>query len=237
MRRLAVLALTLLVVTVLSVFSGDPVLQKSQAGSDPVPLRYDRLDGTGESGKKVNVIEWEGNLEIHVYPKGSVKGLAMKLDDADKDDRWRVAALVMDQSMIEFGLDLAQRHAFAETRARAFLEEFEPWPTLKESLGRRYRSLRAGFEEIVRRTGGSALELAGPALAERSRRFPPLVDALVQAHRAGDLWAPPEELLASYLHMSVNRLLRSSLRAQELVLYEFLRRTYRSCLARRADDP
>lgn len=29
---------------------------------------YDRLDGVGASGKKVDVIEWEGSLEIHVYP-------------------------------------------------------------------------------------------------------------------------------------------------------------------------
>ncbi len=47
--------------------------------------KYDTLDGTGESGKTVNVIEWEGNLEIHVYPKGSLKGLALKLDRKNKD--------------------------------------------------------------------------------------------------------------------------------------------------------
>jgi len=42
---------------------------------------FDRLDGKGPSGKRVDVIEWEGNLEVHVYPKGSIKGLAAKLDD------------------------------------------------------------------------------------------------------------------------------------------------------------
>lgn len=46
---------------------------------------YDRLDGTGASGKRVNVIEWEGNLEIHVYPKGSLSGLAAVLDKKNKD--------------------------------------------------------------------------------------------------------------------------------------------------------
>ena len=45
---------------------------------------YDRLDGRGKSGKKVDVIEWEGNLEIHVYPKGSLAGLALKLDESQK---------------------------------------------------------------------------------------------------------------------------------------------------------
>ena len=41
---------------------------------------FDRLDGHGRSGKKVDVIEWAGNLEIHVYPAGSLVGLALKLD-------------------------------------------------------------------------------------------------------------------------------------------------------------
>ena len=41
---------------------------------------YDRLDGQGRSGKTVNVVEWEGNLEIHVYPERSLVGLAAKID-------------------------------------------------------------------------------------------------------------------------------------------------------------
>ena len=55
------------------------------AGPPPADDDYDRMDGTGASGKKVNVIEWEGNLEIHVYPAGSLKGLALKLDKRNKD--------------------------------------------------------------------------------------------------------------------------------------------------------
>jgi hypothetical protein len=54
------------------------------ASEDPDP-DYDRLDGTGASGKKVNVIEWEGNLEVHVYPAGSLKGLALQLDKKNKN--------------------------------------------------------------------------------------------------------------------------------------------------------
>lgn len=53
----------------------------SHAGppSDP-DADYDRLDGQGRSGKTVNVVEWEGNLEIHVYPERSLVGLAAKID-------------------------------------------------------------------------------------------------------------------------------------------------------------
>src|SRR5262245_55727188 len=52
------------------------------AQSQDPEANFDRLDGKGKSQKRVDVIEWEGNLEIHVYPAGSVAGLGMKLDDA-----------------------------------------------------------------------------------------------------------------------------------------------------------
>lgn len=45
---------------------------------------FDRLDGKGPSGKRVDVIEWESNLEVHVYPKGSLLGLSAKLDDREE---------------------------------------------------------------------------------------------------------------------------------------------------------
>jgi hypothetical protein len=56
-------------------------LRADDSASDPnSDANYDRLDGVGKSGKTVQVIEWEDNLEIHVYPPGSLKGLALKID-------------------------------------------------------------------------------------------------------------------------------------------------------------
>jgi hypothetical protein len=57
----------------------------AQAAEQQAEEEYDRLDGMGASGKKVNVIEWEGNLEVHVYPAGSLKGLALTIDRKAKD--------------------------------------------------------------------------------------------------------------------------------------------------------
>ena len=42
---------------------------------------------------------------------------------------------------------------------------------------------------------------------------------------------PLTELAASYIHLHVNRLLRSSQREHEAVLYHFLAQAYRSLLA------
>ena len=49
------------------------------------PKDFDRLDGKGPSRKRVDVIEWENNLEIHVYPKGSLKSLGLKVDRTNKN--------------------------------------------------------------------------------------------------------------------------------------------------------
>ena len=45
-----------------------------------IAATFDRLDGYGPSKVRVDVIEWEDNLEIHVYPKGSLNQLGAKLD-------------------------------------------------------------------------------------------------------------------------------------------------------------
>ncbi len=59
---------------------------------------FDRLDGTGPSQKRVDVIEWEGNLEVHVYPRGSLKGLSAKLDDREKGKKVMVVGYRFAQS-------------------------------------------------------------------------------------------------------------------------------------------
>lgn len=79
--------LTTLILTTFALLACSGIaLSTSDSTSDPTSEdQYDRLDGTGRSRKKVNVIEWEGNLEIHVYPGGSLKGLALKLDKKNKE--------------------------------------------------------------------------------------------------------------------------------------------------------
>ena len=81
-KRLVLVSIVTLIPT--GSFSGDtptPNVKSAQTADED----FDRLDGKGTSGKRVDVVEWEGNLELHVYPKGSLAGLALKLDDSNKD--------------------------------------------------------------------------------------------------------------------------------------------------------
>jgi thiopeptide-type bacteriocin biosynthesis protein len=75
--------------------------------------------------------------------------------------------------------------------------------------------------------GLEALRIRSRPIAAASRRLRDL-------ERAGRLKVPFEQLALSFTHMHVNRASRSAQRMQELVLYDFLHRHYRSVLARGA---
>ncbi len=55
------------------------------SGGERVQTQFDRLDGKGRSGVVVDVIEWEGHLELHITPKGQLLGLAARIDRKQKD--------------------------------------------------------------------------------------------------------------------------------------------------------
>ena len=60
----------------------------------------------------------------------------------------------------------------------------------------------------------------------------PTLRELRARESAGSLTQPVEQLADSYVHMHVNRMLRTAARAQELVLYDLLHRLYESRAAR-----
>ena len=84
------------VISLISLLLSTPA-SLSHAGSAADPdADYDRLDGQGRSGKTVNVVEWEGNLEIHVYPERSLVGLAAKIDQNARGTKVMVLSYRMD---------------------------------------------------------------------------------------------------------------------------------------------
>ena len=66
----------------------------------------------------------------------------------------------------------------------------------------------------------------------RSAANAPILAELRAAEQRGALTLPVTELASSYIHMHVNRLIRSAQRAHELVLYDLLSRLYESKVAR-----
>jgi thiopeptide-type bacteriocin biosynthesis protein len=156
-------------------------------------------------------------------------------EDAAGDGRWRLALRGMDLLLDDLDLDLAARRDVLRRLRDDFAREFGASGDLRHQLGDRYRHERQRLEALFaanhhpdeRLTPGLA------ALRRRSERLALVVARLRACDRAGRLTLPIPELAPSYLHLHANRMLRSSQRAQEMVLYDFLYRLYESQAARR----
>lgn len=109
---------TILAVSALACFGLSMVVSNTTATADSKqpkvaqraqmePKEFDRLDGHGPSGKKVDVIEWEGNLEIHVYPKGGLRSLGMKIDRESKTTK--NAVMVIEYGFTGVGYTMIRR--------------------------------------------------------------------------------------------------------------------------------
>ncbi|HEX8112083.1 MAG TPA: thiopeptide-type bacteriocin biosynthesis protein, partial [Kofleriaceae bacterium] len=162
--------------------------------------------------------------------------LGMLDGDAGNDARWRLALRGIDQLLDDLGFDLAAKLAIMRGVREGFAREhrLETSIALQRGLGDKYRKERIPLATLLDRAHDADSDLA-PGLeriAGRSAANAPIVAELRAAEQRGRLTAPILDLVPSYIHMHVNRLIRSAQRAHELVLYDLLVRLYESQAAR-----
>jgi thiopeptide-type bacteriocin biosynthesis protein len=133
-----------------------------------------------------------------------------------------------------FGLELPARRLVLGGLRDGMARDINADKLLHVKLGAKFRANRRDFERIIDGGAGEDEELRRGVdiLTERSERMAPVVAELTALSKAGRLTAGLPTLVASYIHMFVNRLLRSQHRRQEYVLYDFLNRIYDSRQAR-----
>ena len=138
---------------------------------------------------------------------------------------WRLGLAGVDALLCDFGLDLAARRGLAGRLREAYRAEFPGDPGFIHRAAGLFRAHRGRLTDLL--TG----ERPAP-LRKRSRRLEPLIAALRDLERAGALERPFEALIASHVHMHLDRVLRGDLRSQEAVVYDLLFRIYDSLCAR-----
>jgi thiopeptide-type bacteriocin biosynthesis protein len=151
--------------------------------------------------------------------------------DQGADLRWRLALAGSDALLDDLGLELAAKHEVMQEMRRQFSQEFRAGTSLTRQIADRFRVERGALDRLLGR-GDGALAEGLEILRRRSEALAPVVRELGEAEAEGRLTTPVRQLAPSYLHMHVNRAIRSSQRAHELVLYDFLARLYEGRLAR-----
>jgi thiopeptide-type bacteriocin biosynthesis protein len=155
--------------------------------------------------------------------------MPLALGDSGADRRWRHALLGMDQLLDALGFAHDGKLAVVRAVRTAFGREFGVETAFEKQLGDRYRRERLSLEALL---AGTIEPDAWAILRTRSAQIAPIGDELRRLGGEGRLSTPLEDLAQSYLHMHANRMLRSSAREQELILYDFLQRLYESQQAR-----
>jgi thiopeptide-type bacteriocin biosynthesis protein len=155
------------------------------------------------------------------------------LDTASElDDRWRFALLGIDLMLQDLGLDLEQRLSVIQDQRAGFGAEYEISTLFERSLGAKFRTERLHIEAVLGGTCDGNLAVVRDAYRRRTERSRAAIAQLLEREQLGRLSVPVAELAKSFIHMHANRCLRSAARPHELVLYDFLERSYTSQIAR-----
>ncbi|HEX7837387.1 MAG TPA: thiopeptide-type bacteriocin biosynthesis protein [Kofleriaceae bacterium] len=154
--------------------------------------------------------------------------------DAGEIARWRLTLRGIDVLLDDLGLDRRAKLEVMRYGKAKLVRMLQASPVLDRQLGAAYRKQRTSLEALLDPANDPTSDLAVPLalLHRRSTKLAPWVHELRGRAHAGQLTQTIAELAWSFVHMFTNRMLRSTALAQELVLYDWLCRAYRSAFAR-----
>ncbi|MEM7244049.1 MAG: lantibiotic dehydratase [Acidobacteriota bacterium] len=167
---------------------------------------------------------------FHADSDAVLRLVALSRGSSGADLRWRLALVGIQQLLEDLLPDIEDRHHVIRSMRAGYLREHGGERALRVPLGARYRSERRHVQHALDAPELTVGKDAMAVFQERSRALAEIVPSLRAHEQAGHL--SMTELAVSYLHMFVNRLVRSHERAHELVLHDFLDRLHVSRAAR-----
>ena len=161
--------------------------------------------------------------QLFYYDSLSVLTLLDKVPDHERaDQRWLWSLKAVDEMLTLFGYDVVQKKDAVGQYREAFAREFAMDKSLQRQIDQKYRLHQETIYEMLTST---ECVFYHPDTHH-------VVDQILALESQQELSVPINRLIGSYLHMHVNRMITTSQRLHELILYDFLSRYYRSHLAR-----
>ncbi|WP_338762653.1 lantibiotic dehydratase [Bernardetia sp. ABR2-2B] len=149
----------------------------------------------------------------------------------DDDLRWKLAFLGVDNLLTNFELEIDHKKRLMEVLSESFHKEFglENVHDTK-ILSKSYREKRQTIEEIIE---NPAIYPAYKELFTRhSLSIKESVDKVIALAKNDELEMSLSNLIASYIHMFLNRYFRANQRKHECIIYYMLFQYYRSAEAK-----
>ncbi len=173
---------------------------------------------------------------FHADSEAVFKVLEHCSGDVGLEERWRLCLVGMDRTLRDFGLSLEERLAVVQATRDGFSREFRVDRGFSKQLSTRFRKTRRSLEALLDgETEGRQVRAAGlRAFEQRSQQTRSIFQELGELTSSSAGRVARGDLVASFLHMHANRMIRDSARAHELVLYDYLTQLYRSRYARQS---
>lgn len=167
----------------------------------------------------------------------TVQILSLLEGDEGDELRWQFALKGVDDLLNSFSYNLLAKRALMELISNNFMKEFNA--DNKESrnqLSLKYRETKGKIHFVLQNELAESHEFYSiwQIFSERSKNIAGCVEHINSLYAANKLSIPKPDLMASYIHMFLNRFLRSKQRLQEMVIYDMLHQHYKSLLARQS---
>ncbi|MDO3627170.1 lantibiotic dehydratase [Mucilaginibacter sp. BT774] len=150
----------------------------------------------------------------------------------DDQARWLFALKSVDHFMDSFNLSLDTKFEYLEWYRNAYGNEFKIGKAFKLHLDKKFREQRSKISNAVYQNGGPAVLNTSLLHCLESRAQQLEAVAAMIRQQAGLHDKMLRDFISSHVHMILNRIFRSKPRENELVVYDFLLRTYQSEKAR-----
>lgn len=150
--------------------------------------------------------------------------------------RWLFALRNVDFLLNDFGYGPEDKYHLLKDLQKGFFEEFNnksKEDNLRHSLNDKYRIDTKAIVNILNPEKDTEEILsAGACFERRSERNKPIIQMIREQKKPFDHGKSLNEMLSSYIHMTMNRTFISRQRMHELVIYHYLSKYYKSQLAR-----
>lgn len=148
--------------------------------------------------------------------------------------RWYLAFSTVDYLLSALGLTTKDKLAVASNLNKSYERSFAVDDRYSRQVSNKFRKERQVLEELTwPATGSDLMSHDVWAVCKTFAENLEVVRKQLEIYeRTGELKTSRMSLAESYVHMHVNRILRSAHAPQEMILYDFLARIYDSQLAK-----
>jgi len=165
--------------------------------------------------------------------------LSLLKKPVDETPRWIFALKLIDEVLNSFKFTLEDKLRLLQNLKDAFGNEFGMNRFLKGQIDEKYRKEKGLIENALNpivENNNSTISNILPLLETYKETISPLSEEILELKFNNRLDVSLENLMGSYIHMTMNRIFRSNQRVHELVLYDFLFRYYKSTIARQKSN-